>query len=114
MKARKRSSSAKSRKRHVSHEDDSGCKVTERWSLVTNTAGLVPVWIPVKKYDKIAKEFAKTAKGKYAKKLLLQRLAPLGLDSDCGGSCSDGAPCAWILIGENGAKLYVCDRWYNA
>lgn len=114
VKKRKRSSSGKSRKPRLSDLADAGCTVTQKWSLLNNTVGFAQVWIPVKKYDKIAKAFAKTVKDKYAKKLLLQRLAPLGVDDDCGGSCSDGAGCAWILLQENGAKLYVCDCWYNA
>jgi hypothetical protein len=76
--------------------------------LLTDTAGLAPVWVPIKKYDMVAREFAKTADGKYAKKLLLQRLAPLRLDSDCTGSCGSGKSCQWILLESNGAKLYVC------
>jgi len=114
MEKARRSSSRKSGKLRISQLADAGCTAVEKWSLLTNTAGFVQVWVPIKKYDIIAKQFAKKAKGKYAKKLLRQRLASLGVDAGCVGSCSGGALCAWILIGENGAKLYVCDCWYNA
>jgi hypothetical protein len=114
MKKQARSTSRKSRK-PVSHAAESGCTTTQRWTLLNSTEGLVPVWISVEHYDRVAKDFARTAKEKYLKKMLLQRLAPIGIEPACVGNCSDGAGCGWILLQDGGtSKLYVCDCVYTS
>ena len=101
--------------RRAQNESATGCGVVQKWSMLSNTAGYVQVWVPVKKYDAVAKDFAKKMKGKFANQMLRQRLVPLAVESVCSGTCDDGANCAWILIRDAGsAKLYVCDCQYVA
>jgi hypothetical protein len=89
-----------------------GCNYSVKWTLLANTKGYVPVWIPAKQYDKAAKYFAKRAKGGYAKNLFRQRMAPLGVEYTCGGTC-DGGWCKEHEMPQGGSSaLFVCECMY--
>jgi hypothetical protein len=112
-KAPKRSGKLKPRSRkprRLSADAPSGCGYSLKWSLLPSTSGFTQVWIPNKKYDKAAAHFIKKAKGRYAKNLFRQRMAPLGVDYTCGGTC-EGGFCQEHMIGEG---IYVCECAYYA
>ena len=103
---------ARSKQRRGASAAADSCGYTQKWTVLAKTDGYVSVWIPVKMYDKAAAAFLKTAKEKYEKKMLRQRMAPLGLDVTCQGSCYGGW-CREKLIFDGGsAKLYVCECDY--
>jgi hypothetical protein len=94
--------------RHIAGDGSDGCTYTVSWSDLVSTDGYVQVWVPVKLYDKGAAAVLKGVKGKYARKLIRQRVAPLGLDVKCGGDCKGGF-CGEQLIDEGpGWKNYIC------
>ena len=110
----KRSGKLKARPRNVRRAPagGSGCGYSLSWTLLAATKGYTQVWVPTKMYDKVATRFMKTAKGKYEKNLLRQRMAPLGVSATCGGTC-EGGWCREVLIQDGGSwKLYVCECSY--
>jgi hypothetical protein len=117
MKAKKpsqRSIKLKAHPRKVrrSPEGATGCGYTMNWTLMDATRGYTQVWVPTKMYDKVASRFIKTAKGRYEKNLLRQRMAPLGLNPVCGGTC-EGGWCKEVIIFDGGSsKVYVCECSY--
>lgn len=83
-----------------------------KWSVLTSTAGFTQVWIPNKTYDRVAAHFVKSARERYAKKMLRARMAPLGVEPKCGGTCSGGW-CEEHLIQDGGSsKVFVCECGY--
>ena len=93
-------------------EEPTGCGYSLTWSLLASTKGFTQVWVPNKLYDKIATHFKKGAKSAYAKNLLAQRMAPLGVNSKCGGTCAGGW-CEEHLIFDGGSsKVFVCECGY--
>ena len=98
-------------KRAAAGAQDS-CGYKQKWSVLDRTDGYVPVWIPAKLYDKAAAAFLKKAKEKYQKKMLRQRMAPLGLEWTCTGSCYGGW-CREKMIFDGGSShVYVCECDY--
>ncbi len=85
-----------------------GCTYTQQWSPLTNTRGYVQVWVREAQYEKIAKHLLKKTKDTYARTLLRQKLAPLGVDWKCTGTC-EGGWCEEHVIGEN---TFVCECGY--
>jgi hypothetical protein len=85
-----------------------GCSYVQKWSLLGDLGGYVQVFIPRKHYDRVAKGFLKRTKDPYARKLLRSRLAPLGVEWTCTGSCYGG----WCEEHELGPNTYVCECAY--
>ena len=93
------------------NEADS-CGYVVKWSLLNSIKGLTQVWISAKAYDAAAAKFIGGVEGKYAKNLLQARMAPLGLDVKCQGSCYGGW-CREITIFDGGSsKVMVCECSY--
>jgi hypothetical protein len=100
------------RRRPPGETGGSGCGYSMKWSVLSSTAGFTQVWIPNKTYDRVAAHFIKSAKERYAKQMLRARMAPLGLEAKCGGTCAGGW-CEEHLIQDGGSsKLFVCECGY--
>ena len=111
MPARKsatRTKRAAPRARRATGGTSTGCSYTQSWSPLTHTRGYVQVWVREQQYEKIAKHLLKKTKDKYARTLLRQKLAPLGVDWKCTGTC-EGGWCQEHVIGEN---TFVCECGY--
>src|SRR5215218_8267581 len=104
--ARKKASAPRTRR--AAGGTTTGCSYSQTWSPLTSTRGYVQVWVPESHYEKIAKHLLKKTKDRYARMLLRQKLAPLGVVSTCGGTC-DGGWCQEHVIGEN---TFVCECGY--
>lgn len=85
-----------------------GCTYEQKWSPLTSTRGYVQVWVKESQYEKVAKHLLKKTKDTYARMLLRQKLAPLGVDWKCTGTC-EGGWCEEHVIGEN---TFVCECGY--
>jgi len=111
---RRRPSTAQSRKkpgargRRAAADEPSGCNYVQKWSQLADTAGYVQVWIPQKHYDRVAKDFLKRTKGRYARMLLRRRLAPLAVEWKCTGTCYGG----WCEEHYLGLGVYTCECGY--
>ena len=103
-----RTKSGASRARRAPGGTATGCTYEQKWSPLTSTAGYVQVWVPEHQYEKVAKHLLKKTKDRYARMLLRQRLAPLGVDWKCTGTC-EGGWCEEHVIGEN---TFVCECGY--
>lgn len=93
------------------------CTYTVTWKMLDSTKGLTQVWVPNKVYDRVAANFAKRARSAYAKKMLLQRMAPLSITPVCGGTCEGGwckeIPLSGAPLPKNGlSDVYVCECTY--
>jgi len=89
-----------------------GCKLSVTWTLLTSTKGYTQVWVPDKMYDKAAAHFMKQAKGRYAKNLLRERMAPLGVETNCGGTCGGGWCKDRLIFDDGSSKTFVCECEY--
>ena len=99
-------------KRRAPGDTTDGCTYSVHWTLLASTKGFTQVWVPTKAYDRVAARFLKSANGSYARRLLRERMAPLGVDVKCGGSCYGGF-CEEHLIFDGGSsKVYVCECGY--
>jgi hypothetical protein len=85
-----------------------GCSYTQSWSPLTNTRGYVQVWVREEHYEKVAKRLLKKTKDPYVRTLLRQKLAPLGVDWKCTGTC-EGGWCQEHMVSEN---VFVCECAY--
>jgi len=115
MKAKKRSRQSrklKARPRKVSSAGSDTCGYVTKWTLFPDARRCTQVWIPNKMYDKAAADFMKAAKGRREKHMLRQRMAPLGVEVSCEGSCYGGW-CREKLISDGGTvKWYICECDY--
>ncbi|NDQ55875.1 MAG: hypothetical protein GZ088_02245 [Acidipila sp.] len=115
QKAPNRSRKAKvgsGKRKGLAGAESSGCKTSMTWTLLASVTGYSPVWVPNGMYDKAAAHFMKQTKGRYANNLLRQRMAPLGLEANCIGTC-DGGWCKDRLIYDDGSsKTFVCECEY--
>jgi hypothetical protein len=100
-------------RRSLGETGGTGCSYSIKWSELISTKGFTQVWVPNDMYDKVAASFMKRSKGrKYPKSMFRARMAPLGLNVKCGGTCSGGW-CQEHLIQDGGSsKLYVCECAY--
>jgi hypothetical protein len=73
-----------------------GCGYSVQWKLLKSFAGMTPIWIPDREYKKIAASFLRKTKGEYARRMLRQRMAPIGVSLTCKGTC-DGGWCKEII-----------------
>lgn len=74
--------------------------------------GMVQVWVPVRTYDALATPVLGGVKGTYARALLRRRMAPLGLDAECKGTCYGGWCREVPVSGDESAAVYVCECSY--
>lgn len=96
----------------IAGAEPTGCNYSVKWTLLANTKGYVQVWVPAKQYDKAAAYFAKRAKGRYAKNLLRQRMAPLGVEHTCGGTCGGGWCKEHEIPQGVSSAVFVCECAY--
>ena len=75
-------------------------------------SGMVQVWVPVRTYDALATPVLRNVKGAYARTLLRRRMAPLGLDAECKGTCYGGWCREVPVSGDESAAAYVCECSY--
>ena len=80
--------------------------------LLGEVKGLTQVWVPTKLYDAVAAGLVRDAEDSYAKRLLRQRMAPLGVDYECQGSCYGGWCKEVELQPDELSALYVCECSY--
>ena len=103
-----RTKRASSRARRAPGGTATGCTYTQKWSPLTNTRGYVQVWVREEHYEKVAKRLLKKTQDPYVRTLLRQKLAPLGVDWKCTGTC-EGGWCQEHMISEN---VFVCECAY--
>jgi hypothetical protein len=80
----------RTRLRRASSTTQDSCGYVTTPDLLTSVRGLAQVWVSAKVYDALAAGVVREAKGKYSRRLLRQRMAPLGLNARCEGSCYGG------------------------
>jgi hypothetical protein len=80
---------ARTRSRRASASEDS-CGYVIYPDLLNSIKGLAQVWVSVKVYDALAAGIMRDVEGKYGRELLRRRIAPVGLDARCEGSCYGG------------------------
>lgn len=112
MKARKRMAKRKLRRsthaRRSAGTEPTGCKYVVKWSPLKSTRGFVQVWVPEKTYSRVARSLMNKTKDRYARMMLRQRIAPLGVTHTCSGTCSGG----WCKEVEPYPGSYVCECSY--
>jgi hypothetical protein len=90
----------------------SGCGYSVRWSLLKSIAGMTAIWIPDREYKKVAASFLTKTKGQYARRMLRQRMAPIGVSIKCGGTCEGGWCKEVILIDTPDVQHARCECQY--
>jgi hypothetical protein len=100
------------KKKAVRASAASGCSFVVEWKLLTTLAGMTPVWIPDEMYKKVAASFLTKTKGKYARRLLRARMAPIGVWHTCKGTC-DGGWCKEVILQPDAlSALSTCECSY--
>lgn len=79
----------RTRSRRASSTSQDSCGYVIIPDLLTSIRGLAQVWVSAKVYDALAAGVRDT-EGKYSRQLLRQRMAPLGFEAKCEGSCYGG------------------------
>ena len=90
----------------------SGCTYVAQPELVVNIRGLAQVWVRENVYDALAAGVIRDTQTKDTRQLLRRRMAPLGVDYKCEGTC-DGGWCREVTIQPDElSAVYVCECSY--
>jgi hypothetical protein len=88
------------------------CKYVAQPELVGNVKGLAQVWVRANIYDALATGVIHDIQARDTRQLLRRRMAPLGVDYKCEGTC-DGGWCNEVLIQPDElSAVYVCECSY--
>jgi len=92
--------------------DGYNCKYVALPELVGNLKGLAQVWVRANIYDALATGVIRDIHAKDTRQLLRQRMAPLGVEYKCEGTC-DGGWCNEVIVQPDElSAVYVCECSY--
>jgi hypothetical protein len=92
--------------------DGDNCAYVAQPELVANVSGLAQVWVRGNVYDALATGVIRDIQAKDTRQLLRRRMAPLGIDFKCEGTCYGGWCKEVPVPAELGATAYVCECSY--
>jgi hypothetical protein len=92
--------------------DGDNCQYVAQPELVANVRGLAQVWVRGKIYDALATGVIRDIQAKDTRRLLRRRMAPLGVDYKCEGTCYGGWCREVTIQPDELSAVYVCECSY--